>query len=355
MKTYTNFELKNASWVKIGGLTKEFIEVETTDELKSIVSRFIKDGKAFDLIGLGANSLISDRGLDCAVIKVKTNQIEILGSGIAGKSLKNESFGEEHVFNEGRHSSDDLEGTFRGIDFKDLDTDESNAEDVQVKLDAGLSLQPVMMHLISNGITGFQCFSGIPGTIGASVVNNIHGGPKLLSSFLEEVEIITQIGEHKILRKEELEVGYNKTRFQNSGDVILSATFNLKLGDKERAKFVVAEWAKRKRTQPKKSLGSVFHNLEPEVQLQLGFPTPSIGFLVEHKLNLSGFRCGDALIFPKSNNFIVNCGNASATEYLNVMKKIYDCTLEMYGIELKTEIFLKGFEDEEIKEFSKKK
>ncbi|MEI6887142.1 MAG: FAD-binding protein, partial [bacterium] len=241
-------------------------------------------------------------------------------------------------------------GTFRGIEFKDLDYDESSLENVKVKLDSGVSLAYAMNYLIDKGITGLQWFAGIPGTIGGAIYNNIHGGTHSLSEYLIEVEVIDSNGIVKTINISELGMGYEKSRFQQTGELIVSGTFNFKVGDKEKAKYVSIEWARRKISQPRNSLGSVFRNISKEDQLRLNLPTPSIGYLVEHKLMLSGYQVGDAKVCETSNNFIVNLGNATSNDYLEVIKKIKQEAKSQFNIDLKPEIFFKGFSKQELTE-----
>jgi UDP-N-acetylenolpyruvoylglucosamine reductase len=70
----------------------------------------------------------------------------------------------------------------------------------------------------------------------------------------------------------------------------------------------VLEWAKRKSIQPQKSTGSVFKNISNELKEKLGYPTASIGYIVEHVIDLSGFQVGDAAISKAHHGFIENKG-----------------------------------------------
>lgn len=353
MQEYKNFLLKNISWVKIGGETPVFIETDNDDEFIRRVKEFKKAGDKFEVIGFGANTLFSDDGVKTPVIKNKSNYLEILEK----TSTKLDQAAS--VNSNERHKAYKNENITSGYDYDDINYTEPEAPDILVKATAGLGLPFMITHLISKGITGLHMFAGIPGTVGGSVFNNIHGGPKLLSEFIDSVEVIDNEGNLISLTKEELGFGYNQTRFQDSGEIITSATFRLKLGDKQRALHAMKEWAKRKSSQPRNSLGSVFHNLSPEEQQRLGFPTPGIAYLIEHKLKLSGYRVGDIMIPEQTDpeevqvnkNIFMNLGNGTAKDYLAVMKKVYKEAYEQYGIKLKPEVFFKGFKSEEIKEF----
>lgn len=352
MKKFNNFPLKQISWIKIGGIAKEYIESETDDELKEVVKEKIANNERFEVIGWGSNTLISDKGIPYTLIKNKTNNIEILSNKnylSTDKIIVSESEQYSLVDVDSRHEVDKTKGTFRGIEFKDLDYDESQKEVIKVKISSGISLSYVMNFLIDKGITGLQWFSGIPGSIGGAIFNNIHGGTHSLSEFLDSVEVIEKSGNVKTITITELGMGYEKSRFQETGEIIVSGTFNLRAGDKEKASYVSRQWAKRKISQPRNSLGSVFRNISKEDQIRLGFPTPSIGYLVEHELMLSGYQVGDAMVSRTSNNFIINLGNATSNDYLSVIRKIKSEALSKFGLKLTPEIFFKGFDKEELR------
>ena len=77
MKSFDNFDLKNASWVKIGGRAKKYFEVENSDELKIESTKLISNGEVFEVFGWGANTLFSDLGLSSTLIKAKSNELKI--------------------------------------------------------------------------------------------------------------------------------------------------------------------------------------------------------------------------------------------------------------------------------------
>jgi UDP-N-acetylenolpyruvoylglucosamine reductase len=348
MDSLKNFDLKSISWIKIGGPAKELYQIDNQDDFIVLAQKLIKQGERFEILGWGANTLIADRGIDSIVLRVKTNQIEI--DDVVETIDPNENaIQTEDGLNIARHKADREKGTFFGMDYEDINYVETNVPHVNVKLAAGVSLPYAINYLIDKGITGLQMFSGIPGTIGGSVFNNIHGGPRLLSEFIESVDVISPDSRLITLTKEELGLGYNKTRFQQSGEVIVSTVLRLPLGDKARARYAAIEWAKQKKIQPKNSLGSTFHNLEPEVAAKFGFPTPAAGYLIDKELNLGGLREGDAMIpVDGHRNMFVNCGNATAADYLGLMKRVHAIAYEKFGIELKPEIYFKGFTKEEL-------
>lgn len=353
MKIYENINLRDYSWIKIGGKCPKLIETESDDEFRKVVSSLIKDGIPFEVIGWAANTLISDRGIDCVVVRNRSNNIKVLNKK---DILRTQFLGESEKGMNPRHNVYKNERVTSGYNYEDLDYSEPEAEDIKVSISAGSSLPYVINTLIDHGITGLQMFSGIPGTIGGSIYNNIHGGPRLLSEFIENVEFIDEKGEIRVLENKDLKFRYNYSLFQEISGVITSANFILKLGDKERARAVSLEWARRKSTQPKNSLGSTFHNLDVSDQKRLGLPTSSTAYFIEHVLKLSGFRVGGIMIPEQTppdqaqinKNILINVGDGTAEDYLAVMKHICKVAYEKCGVKLKPEIFFKGFYEEEL-------
>lgn len=341
--TKQNEPLSKHTNLKIGGPADIYYESPDTNDFV----RVIKLAKHYEIpvtvIGLGSNILVSDDGIRGLVIRNLSKTIKISGK---------QPVHEDRVEVTPRWESDSSSGTFRGIEFKDLDYDESDKPRVEVIMDSGVDLPFAIKYLIEQGLTGLQWYAGIPGTIGGAIFNNIHGGTHFISEVLSGVKILDKDTEIKDLSIEELGVDYDKSRFHNSGEIILQGVFSLYKGDTERAKHTVAEWSKRKKIQPRNSPGCAFANITQEQKERLGHPTTSAGYIIEHVLKMTGYRVGDAAISPKHHNFIVNEGNAKASDYLSIMKEITKQTKETLGIRLVPEIILLGFKKSEIEEFS---
>src|SRR3989344_671743 len=332
------------TFLKIGGPADVFYEASITDGFKNAVIEARKLHVPITILGDGSNVLISDEGIRSLVLVDRSQKIEILGEKLQKINLKTIKKPEY------RWESDSERGTFK-YEFKDLDYDESDKPRIRVRLDSGVNLPKATDFLLDKGITGLQWYAGIPGTIGGAIFNNIHGGTHFLSEVVDAVSVLDLQGGTHTLSIEDLGVDYDKSRFQETGEIIIDATFLLYKGDLDKAKYVRYEWAKRKSLQPRNAPGCAFHNLTQEQKIKLGIPTTSAGFIIEHMLKMSGFKIGDAAISKDHHNFIVNEGHADAKDYLEVMKTIYYRAKNELGIELVPEIFLLGFNEEEIKEF----
>ncbi len=343
--TKTNFPLAQYTTLKIGGIADIVYESHDTKDLINVAKISKYQNVPFTILGRGSNVLISDDGIRGLVIINYTDKIVISGD---------KPVTESKVKIAPRLETDSTKGTFK-YNFNDLDYDEFDKPRVEVTMDSGVDLPFAIKYLLDKGITGMQWFSGIPGTIGGAVFNNIHGGTHFISEILDSLEILDNNLKIKKLSIKDLKLDYDKSRFHNSNEIILKATFNLFKGDANRAKFVALEWLNRKKIQPRNSAGCTFANITQEQKEQKGYPTTSVGYIIEHELKMSGFRIGDAAISKDHHNFIVNEGKALAKDYLAVMKEIYKQAKDKLDIELTPEIVLLGFKNEEIKEFIKDK
>jgi UDP-N-acetylmuramate dehydrogenase len=336
--------------VRIGGSAQYFIEAHSIDNLINAVRWANESGLPVTLLGAGTNVLISDSGILGLVIRNYAEELNIADK--ESKKTDAEPKKQKSTAADSKHSSrwesDQKKGTFRGIEFKDLDYDESKYPRIDVEIESGASLPKTINYLLDRGITGLQWFAGIPGTIGGAVFNNIHGGSHFLSEYIKEVEVLDSEGNNKSLKTEDLGMDYDKSRFHHSQELILKTKLTLSKGDVRRAKSTALEWRKRKSIQPKNSPGCVFKNISREDREKLGYPTTSTGYIIEHVLKMSGYSEGDAKISDVHANFIVNTGNATAEDYLKIIKMVRRRAKNETGLSLEPEIVFLGFDPEEI-------
>lgn len=330
--------LASHTTVGIGGPAEVFCRARTTKELEKLVKFSRKNMISLTVLGWGSNLLIADRGVRGLVIKNEANEIEVLESQSQSEiEVKSVSSRWQHV------KSETVMPKFDTIVY-----DESDSERVRVRIASGVPLATLIQKLLRQGITGLQWFARIPATVGGGVVNNIHGGTHFFSDYVESVSVVDDSGKVSEISASALEFGYDVSRFHRSKEIILSATFVLYRGDTKKAQAVVAEWSRQKQQQPAKSLGCVFQNISLETQEKLNLPTPSVGYIVDNILGLKGKKGGGAQISEQHAAFIVNLGNATADDYLSLLKKIYEETKKKFGIKLKPEIFFLGFTADEL-------
>lgn len=199
-----------------------------------------------------------------------------------------------------------------------------------VTAEAGCSLIKVSLDTIEKGFSGMEFSTGIPGSIGASVAMNAGAYNSDISNIIKEVTVLTPENEVKVMSKEELEFSY-RTSFlkRNKKYIVLSATFELQSGNIEEMKTLIEERNKKRvESQPLDlpNAGSVFRNPEGNYA----------GQLIE-KVNLKGYNLNGAEVSTKHANFIVNKGNATGKDIIELIEKIQKEIKEKENIDLKLE------------------
>ena len=202
--------------------------------------------------------------------------------------------------------------------------------DTLVQAGAGYPLIKLAMETIEKCLSGLEFAAGIPGCVGASTAMNAGAYNSDMASVIKSVKVLTPNFDIKTLDNNELEFSYRDSFLKRNNDyVVLSTTFKLSLGDTESMKKQIAERRmKRYESQPLNmpSAGSVFRNPD----------NMYAGELIE-KLNLKGYRVGDAEVSEKHANFIVNVGNATGNDIIELIKIIKKEVKSKYDVDLKLE------------------
>jgi UDP-N-acetylmuramate dehydrogenase len=279
---------------RIGGPADLFVRVESQDELCRVVALARECQVPYFLLGAGTNILVSDKGIRGLVI----------------------------------------ENRARGSRF------EVREEGAILWAEAGVLLKDLAEESVRRGLAGLEWAVGIPGTVGGAVVGNAGAYGGYVSDILTQVAILRTNGGVQELEVEELDFGYRTSRFKAANrerraamPVILAAQFKLQPESVRVLRERVAEYAHRREArQPSEpSAGSVFKRTAQ-------YPA---GFLIE-QAGLKGKRIGDAQISSKHANFIVNLGQARASEVKALMDRARDAVLKQFGIELELEQELVG-------------
>ncbi len=368
-----NQEIKKYTTWNIGGPADFLVKPKNSKELKTVIKLCLENEISFVILGKGSNILISDEGLRGVVIINFSRRIVFLDTADLEKKVfinDVQEYSWESPYVPPRHSET---GDKSFYSFTDLDFEESGHR-LKVKFDSGVFLPYAIAWSLKNKLTGLQWFAGIPGSLGGSLYNNIHGGTHHFSEYflkarvlipVSDVEAVSKVsslnnlGENKILEKNSLyyladvgfdyfEFGYDQSflRRENNQVVVLDLVLSLFKSSQEtleKARFTAKEWANRKRLQPKNSCGSVFQALTPEDQQRLSLPTPSVGYVIDKLLGMRGEVKGGVQISDKHANFIINNGGGTASEVLFLIREIQIKARELYGLELKPEINFLGF------------
>ncbi len=207
----------------IGGKADLFYITESSGDLVKAVRLARSFQVPVTVIGGGSNILVGDAGVRGLTIKNKSKKITVHKEGKIHALLRGVV---------GARWMRSTKGSLKG-DFTDINYDERDKPDVEVVLDSGVNLQVAMAQLFDQGVTGLQWYSRIPGTIGGAVYNNIHGGTHTFAEIVKKVVILDKHGGVKTIAGKNLRLGYDHSRFHESGEIILEVTLVLKAGDVE--------------------------------------------------------------------------------------------------------------------------
>lgn len=185
-----------------------------------------------------------------------------------------------------------------------------------------------------NSLTGMEFAAGIPGSIGGAVFMNAGAYGGETKGVVTSATVMTRDGEIKVLDHDQLDFGYRHSSVQDNNQIVLDATFTLAPGNKEEITAQMEELnAKRAAKQPLDlpSCGSVFKRPEGHFA----------GKLI-HDAGLQGYTVGGAQVSKKHAGFIVNIGNGTATDYINVIHHVQEIVKDKFGVSLETEVKIIG-------------
>lgn len=272
---------------RIGGPADLFAVVAEVDELQQVWRLCRRQGMPVRLLGGGANLLVLDHGVRGCVIK--------LGGGFRATRW---------------------EGS-RAV---------CRAGDFPVR---------IARQAARRGLTGMEWGAGVPGTLGGAVVMNAGTDLGSLQDVLVEVELMDEAGDIHVVPAADLGLAYRTSRLQGRDDVVvLSATIELRPGDPaEIRRRMERHLADRNARQPihLPNAGSIFKNP----------PGDHAGRLIE-QAGLKGARVGNAQISELHANFIVNLGQATAADVLELIRLAKQRVSERFGVELEEEVRIWG-------------
>lgn len=205
------------------------------------------------------------------------------------------------------------------------------AEGETLRCSAGTPLSKLCMTAYENGLTGLEFAYGIPGTVGGAVFMNAGAYGGEMKDVLTNVTHITPAFTTETAAVEQLAFGYRTSFYaENPDHVITAAEFRLQKGDKTAIKSRMDELiAKRKDKQPLEypSAGSTFKRPEGNFA----------GALIE-QCGLKGYAVGDAQVSEKHAGFVINKGNCSAQDILDLMAYIVKTVKDKTGVTLEPEV-----------------
>ncbi len=206
------------------------------------------------------------------------------------------------------------------------------ADGETVKAPAGVPLSAVCRCALEASLTGLEFAYGIPGSVGGAVYMNAGAYGGEIKGVVSKVTAMLPDGTLRDFSAEELELGYRSSRFEHSGEIIVSAEFKLKKGNRDEIKAKMDElMGRRKARQPLEypSFGSAFKR-----------PEGTYAGLVIENSGLKGYKLGGAQISPKHANFIINLGGATAKDVTELIELARERVKSETGYLLEPEVRL---------------
>jgi UDP-N-acetylmuramate--alanine ligase len=295
--------LAGKTTIRIGGAARIYAEPADVADLQALLAVAREGGIEIFVLGRGSNLIVPDEGVDGLVI-----------------SLAHESW-----------------ATF-----------EPQA-DGRVLVGAGLRLKNLCGLAAKAGLVGFEFLEGIPGNIGGALRMNAGAMGGWMFDVVDAVRVVTLAGVVKTLAKASMHIEYRHCAELHDAIAIGALLVPRKAGDEssgERVTVAADEITrqidvyrkKRHETQPREpSAGCIFKNL----------PGSSAGRLID-ECGLKGERVGDAEVSPVHANFIVNRGNATGADVLELVRRVRARVRQVKGVELQPEVLLYGKRWEDV-------
>lgn len=202
----------------------------------------------------------------------------------------------------------------------------------KVYADCGVKGPMLSQRALDSGLSGFEFMIGFPGTVGGNIYMNASAHSQAISDYLLSVCVFdTKKKEVLVIEKKDLAFGYRTSLLQKKPYVLLSAEFDLKKAKREEIETLINRNLEfRKTHQPMMSTpnaGSIFKNPEND----------SAGRLLD-KAGVKSFEVGGAKIWDGHANFIVNKGDATSGDVLELMLKMFEEVKASYTVELRPEV-----------------
>lgn len=281
----TNEPLSNYTYTKTGGPADFLAFPKTKDDVKQLIDYCKQENIEWICLGNASNLIVRDGGIkDVVIMLTEMNHVSVDNTSI---------------------------------------TAESGAKLIDVTYDA-----------LKHSLTGLEFACGIPGSIGGAAYMNAGAYGGELSDVFYSANIIFEDGSIKTFYREDMDFSYRHSILQTLKGIVLSVTFQLEKGDEVSIKEKMDELTYlRESKQPLEypSCGSVFKRPE-------GYFT---GKLIQDA-GLQGHMIGGAQISEKHAGFIVNIDNATATDYVTLIKYIQDVILEKFDVSLEPEVRIIG-------------
>lgn len=285
--------------LRVGGRADWFLDSRSGPEVAAAVGAARALGLRVTLLGGGSNVLVSDAGVRGLVVRFRHGEIASPAPGL-------------------------------------------------VRAAAGVTINGLVRWTVNRGYAGLETWAGTPGTVGGAVCGNAHFRGRLIGERVAAAVLLRPDGEMRRVARDRMGFGYDRSRVQETGEVVLSAEFAVEPGPAAALRAEARSSLRfRKRTQPldAPSAGCVFRNPDPDHQrLPSGMPCAA-GALIDGA-GLKGSAVGGARVSPVHANFIVADPGARARDVRILIERCRAAVVEKYGVMLAPEVVFLGEFDE---------
>jgi UDP-N-acetylenolpyruvoylglucosamine reductase len=290
-----NVPLASLTSFHIGGPAALFVEASSVQALAALLRVSNEHGIEPLILGGGTNLLVSDGGFEGLAIRL---------------SVSDEVIDPERRF---------------------------------ARAGAGVPTADLIWRTLSMGLAGLEFAAGLPGTVGGGLSGNAGCFGSCLSDRLERATVVSPRG--KIIDIDHpawFSFGYRHSSVLENGFVIADATFRLSTGDRAELEDEASKHlALRRQKHPAKDIftaGSYFKNLlplEPEGRRR------AAGLLLD-QVGARDLTVGDAAVFERHANIVINRGKARAEDVLALADEMKRRVKERFGIDLIPEVRFVG-------------
>lgn len=300
--------LEKHTTLRIGGPADYLVTPASVSEIKNVIELCRENDVPVFIMGRGSNILAGDGGFRGVVIKFSKE--------FADFYIKEAELPENG-------------------DIRETGSDDGSTDYMCVYAQAGISLAKLAAEAAKAGLTGFECESGIPGSLGGAVAMNAGAYGGEIKDYLDWVELLTP--ELSVVRrsKEEMEMGYRSSYvLKHPGMIVIGAHFTLPKGNGEEIYAKMEELnQRRKEKQPLEfpSAGSTFKRPE-------GY---FAGKLIEDS-GMKGYSVGFIQVSEKHCGFVINKGKGTARDMRRLMEDVNITVFNKFGVNLEPEVRMMG-------------
>jgi UDP-N-acetylmuramate dehydrogenase len=276
-----NTKLKNYTSFKVGGPAKLFLSPKKINAVQQLMPLVISSKLPYFILGKGSNLIVSDKG-------------------------------------------------YRGIIIYTGELNSYNIRNNVIEAETGLELEKLADIALAESLSGLEFASGIPGSLGGALYMNAGAYNGEMKDIIKSAFLVNSQGEIIEKNNKDLKLDYRTSILQKKNNwFAVKVILALKIDAREKIKSKMDKLHKKRwNKQPMElpSAGSIFKRP----------PGHFTGVLIE-KANLKGYQIGGAQVSEKHAGFIVNKGNATAKDIINLIEKIKKDVYENSGVQLEVE------------------